>query len=172
MVRRLIACLLAISFIAAARPARADEPSSDSAAAKAAEERDQAAASRRRVFIYSGYGVGAIGLGLSFLFLAQASSALSDREDIARANGSLNAVAWQCYSAEECQRMREGREDWESAKTAWAASMGLAIAGATMGTVFLVAHYFESQASKRASGPRLSPAVSHQGGGLQLQGTF
>jgi hypothetical protein len=127
----------------------------------------------RKVFIYTGYGVAAVGLGLSFLFLSQADSAYSDREQIARQNGSVDHTAWKCVGAAECDRMQTLRDDQADAKTRWAASMGVAIGGAVAGTVFLIAHLIDSAAeAKSTAAVRLSPAVSHQEAGLRLLGAF
>ncbi len=172
MTRRLFAFVVAVSILAAARPTLAQEAPATSSSNDVETQRSRDAASTRRLFVYTAYGVSAIGFGLSFVFLAQASSALSDREDIARRNGSLQSLAWQCSATNECGQMKERREDWEDAKRNWAMMAGLGGAAAVTGTIFLIAHYFESQPAKRASGPRLSPAVSHQEAGLRLQGSF
>lgn len=173
MIRHAVAIAVATSLLAAGKPALADETATSSAPQAAPESANTGASTTRKVFIYSGYGVAAVGLGLSFIFLGQANSAYNSRRDIAVQNGSEQHTAWKCYGADECSRMQGFREDQSGAKTRWAAMIGLSIGGAVAGTTFLIAHLIDSSAeSKRAAAVRLTPAVSHQEAGMQLQGTF
>lgn len=127
--------------------------------------------------MFGGFGLGAVGLGLSFLFQAQANSLYEERRDIARGNGSEAYTAWRCSGADECNRMRGLREDQDAARTRWAASLGVAVGGLTLGTAVLVARLIDSShVADSGGGERKSvtwtPTVSPQAAGFQLQGTF
>lgn len=106
------------------------------------------------------------------MFLAKANSAYSDRQDIAKQNGSDTQTAWRCTGAAECKRMNDLREDQSSSIKWWGAMTGVAIAGAVTGTAVLIAHLLDSSPTKRTARPMLTPTLSHQEAGLQLQGTF
>lgn len=165
MIRRAVAVAVATALLAAGSPALADEATAPSSGMEPA--------TGRKIFIYSAYGVAAVGLGLSFLFLGQANSAYNDRREIAVQNGSEQHTAWKCYGVEQCGRMNALREDQSDAKTRWAAMLGLTIGSAVTGTVLLVAHLIDSAAeSKSTASLRVAPAVSHQEAGLRLLGTF
>lgn len=169
MKRSALALIVAASVLAPAKPAAAEEAAP--AAANEPQPADKAAATQR-VFIYTGYGVAAVGLGLSFVFLAKASSAFHDRQDIARQNGSDGQAVWRCNGADECRRMSDLRDEQTNAKAWWAAMTGVAAGGAIAGTTFLIAHLLDTPSAKHAGRPRLTPVVSHQEAGLQLYGSF
>ncbi len=137
--RSAVSVLMAASMLAIVTPSAAEEigeaQSSRTASAPTSTQSVEQAAARRRLLVYTGYGVAAVGLGLSFVFLSQANSAYDDRREIARQNGSEQATAWKCTGAVECARMSELRQDQETAQTWWAAMVGLAGGGVLVGTL-------------------------------------
>ncbi|HVJ94053.1 MAG TPA: hypothetical protein VM580_29895 [Labilithrix sp.] len=167
MMRKAVAFTVAASLLMADLPASAEEPTSTPVESGTASR----ARTTQKVFIYSGYGLSAIGFGLSFVFLAQADSAYTSRQELARQNGSATSGVWQCSGPTECGRMRELRDDQTRAMTLWAAMTGVGVAGAVAGTAFLIAHLLDSPTSSKRSA-RILPAVSHQHAGFQLQGSF
>jgi hypothetical protein len=179
MRHRLIAAVTAVSLMAAATPARADEPS-PSATPGASASGDQPA--REKTFVrnmmFVGYGVSAAAFVTSFVFLGMANSAYNDRRAIARSNGEEQLPMWSCTSPEQCERMSDRRGDQDTARVLWATTTGIGIAGAAVGTTMLIALLAmpsrdgSASSSTTPGNVRLAPAIGPKQAGLGLQGVF
>ena len=160
---RVVAALLTASLLATGTQARADEPPVTPPVSSS----NDAGFFRTAMFVE--YGVAAVSLATSAVFLALASTAYRERRDISRENGDTDAGAWSCRSADQCSRMAGLRLDQERAQTGAAIALGVAGAAALGGTACLFGMLAEK---RRSSALYLAPAASPQGGGLQVRGTF
>ncbi|MDB4944533.1 MAG: hypothetical protein JWP97_4067 [Labilithrix sp.] len=163
LLHRVVAALLAVSFLAlGARPAYAD-PSGTSPPT------EEAKIARAGTFIF--YGLSLVSFGATAAFYAKGNSAEADAEKIAGASGSSNAPVYDCRTADECSRLSQARRDQEHAREVTSVTLGIGIVTALVGTVALVDWIVESRAARQLA-KAVTPSVSPQGGSLQLQGTF
>ena len=166
MRHRFVAAIVAICLFFGASPARADydpilgPPNSSGAKAK-------------KVTVVAIFGASLLAWGTSFLFLAQASSAASDRRELSLANGgtgNLGANDPACRTADQCARLAQLRHDQGAAVDrfyiAGAVGAGLTLAG--VATVLL----WRLPEKESATAARLTPAVTAQGGGMTFEGRF
>lgn len=166
-IRSIVIAVVAAAIVMASQPARASEtvmPPSDGAA--------EADARVMKIFIYSAYGVGLVGLTGAIVSAVQAASAHNEIRDIAIQNGTVGFSHWACTTPTECARLRSLREEQDAAGTRWAWGTGLAVGGIACGTTFLLLYLLDAPSKGARTGPRLSPSIGTRDAGVQLVGQF
>gem|GEM_PF-4662651 len=167
--RRTLTLLLTTSLLVATTPARADWLGEHLSSPLGPAD-GEAPTAKKVVSVALLVGTAAA-FATSFVFLAQANSAESDRKDILRESGGLTeGLGAQCKTAEQCARLEDARTDRDDAKASWEGAMltGSVLAIATLGTMML----WPNVAKEKTTSLQVAPRAGQTGGGLVVVGSF
>lgn len=133
--------------------------------------RDGEASTAKKVTVVTLLSASAITYGISFVFLAQANGADTDRRDFITAHGGNpdgGASSGGCRTVDECAQLSKFRQEALDASSRWRTTV--AIGGAMLVAGGVVTLLWPN-APKGASA-RVVPAGSSSAAGLQLEGSF